>query len=420
MSNVKDGKLLAISPSMLSAFNPDTPFGCPRKGWFKYVMGLEEPSTGKQELGTALHALIEQRLTTGKRPEGEGEAYGLYVAGEKMIEEVAARKITGVEVALPAFVLGGAKLKGFVDVIHDRGIVDWKTTTDLARYGKTAEQLRTDTQLILYARACHPLLEAVQLAHGQFQTRGAKRTNLVEVAVLQESIDKQIDKVIIPQVEKIKHIIRETEPGAVDPDLRKCAMCAFKTQCPREGSAIMSFFNKLKDSDKVVPQTAAQTVDALQKSLDIVQSVLPPDAPKSESDYPAAVRAALDLGQGILPPDAPKSEPSLAADPVEAPAPKVTAPDAPKAKGRAKKSEPDTTPKATFKAVTVSRGCTINVGSFNSIRFDVSFTFEGFDPDDAFRTAYAACQARLDEEAAKYEAETAKGVTRNAKEVVSK
>lgn len=366
MSNVKDGKLLAISPSMLSAFSPDTPFGCPRKGWFKYVAGLEEPSTGKQELGTALHALIEQRLTTGKRPEGEGEAYGLYVAGEKMIEEVAARKITGVEVALPAFVLAGAKLKGFVDVIHDRGIVDWKTTTDLARYGKTAEQLRTDTQLILYARACHPLLEAVQIAHGQFQTRGAKRTNLVEVAVLQESIDKQIDKVIIPQVDRIKHIIKETEPGAVDPDLRKCAMCAFKTQCPREGSAIMSFFNKLKDSDKVVPQTAAQTVDALQKSLDIVQSVLPPDAPKSE---PALAAASL---------------------------------------------------KTSFKSVTVSRGCTINVGSFNSIRFDVSFTFEGFDPDDAFRTAYAACQARLDEEAAKYEAETAKGVTRNAKEVVSK
>lgn len=394
MSNVKDGKLLAISPSMLSAFSPDTPFGCPRKGWFKYVAGLEEPSTGKQELGTALHALIEQRLTTGKRPEGEGEAYGLYVAGEKMIEEVAARKITGVEVALPAFVLAGAKLKGFVDVIHDRGIVDWKTTTDLARYGKTAEQLRTDTQLILYARACHPLLEAVQIAHGQFQTRGAKRTNLVEVAVLQESIDKQIDKVIIPQVDRIKHIIKETEPGAVDPDLRKCAMCAFKTQCPREGSAIMSFFNKLKDSDKVVPQTAAQTVDALQKSLDIVQSVLPPDAPKSE--------------------------PALAADPVEVPAPKVTAPDAPKAKGRAKKSEPDTSLKTSFKSVTVSRGCTINVGSFNSVRFDVAYTFEGYDPDDAFKVAYAACQARLDEEAAKYEAETAKGVTRNAKEVVSK
>lgn len=390
-ANVKDGKLLAISPSMLSAFNPDTPFGCPRKGWFKYVAGLEEPSTGKQELGTALHALIKQRLTTGKRPEGEGEAYGLYVAGEQMIEEVASRKITGVEVALPAFVLAGAKLKGYVDVIHDKGIVDWKTTADLNRYGKTAEQLRTDTQLILYARACHPLLEAVQLAHGQFQTRGAKRTNLVEVAVLQESIDKQIDKVIIPQVEKIKHIIKATEPGAVDPDLRKCAMCAFKTHCPREGSAIMSFFNKLKESDKVVPQTAAQAVDALQKSLDIVQSVLPPDAPKSD--------------------------PVLAADPVDVPAPKVTAPDAPKAKGRAKKSEPVSG--AVCKSVTVSRGCTINVGSFNSIRFDVSATVEG-DFDAAYQAAFEACSRKLEEEASKYEAETAKGVTQNAKGVVSK
>lgn len=396
-ANVKDGKLLAISPSMLSAFNPDTPFGCPRKGWFKYVAGLEEPSTGKQELGTALHALIEQRLTTGKRPEGEGEAYGLYVAGEQMIEEVASRKITGVEVALPAFVLAGAKLKGYVDVIHDKGIVDWKTTADLNRYGKTAEQLRTDTQLILYARACHPLLEAVQLAHGQFQTRGAKRTNLVEVAVLQESIDKQIDKVIIPQVEKIKHIIKATEPGAVDPDLRKCAMCAFKTHCPREGSAIMSFFNKLKESDKVVPQTAAQAVDALQKSLDIVQSVLPPDAPKSD--------------------------PVLAADPVAAPpdkpvkkgrgAPKVTTPDRPS-------NTYAPAPPVTFKSVTVSKGCTINVGSFNSVRFDVSCTVESADPDGAYSEAYQLCTLRLEAEAAKYEAETAKGVTQNAKGVVSK
>ena len=409
-SNVRDGKLVAVSPSMLNTFDPLSSFGCARKGYFKYVLGLEEPSTGKQELGTQLHALIEHRLTTGVRPSGEGEALGLYLAGEKIIERVAARAIVGVEQALPPFILVGVKLKGFVDVITEDGIVDWKTTSDINRYGKTAEDLTTDLQMLLYARACHPLLDEVKLAHGQFQTRGARRAEFVEVSVTQKAIDTQLDKVIIPLVERVKSIVAEPSVSDVDPDYRKCQMCAFRAQCPKEGtSAIMSFFSKMSPKIGTTPQTEAETVAVLTESLAIIEAakVTPPDAPASVPELaadPVKVTPEEEVAlQAIV---EPKKERKVRA-------PKATAPDRP-----ANVTIPIV--EVTFTTVTVSKGVTINVGSFNSVRFDVSTTAAGPDFETCYRAAYAACTAKLDEEAEKYEAETGKGKYENAKGVVSK
>lgn len=394
--NIIDGVLVEASPSMISTFDNTTAFGCERRGWFKYVAGLEEPQTGSQSLGTELHALIESRLSTGNVPElTDNPAAGLYLSGESMIEEVASRIITGVEVPLTSFSLAGVKIKGFIDVVTNKGILDWKTTSDIKRYGKRWVDLITDTQMVLYAQGMHPALEVVTLSHGLFQTKGRQLFELVEVDVKRESLDKTTNNIIIPLLERIKEIAKFESVEQAVPNRSKCVLCPFRAQCPSTGTNIMkSFF-------------------------------------KSASESPAPVQ--------VLPPDAPPTSPALFADPppeqltiVNIPDEKAAVSPAPKrGPGRPKKSSPPPTPPTTttttqgnlpevtipsvfwttdivqtapevaVKEVTVSKGFTINLGDFNSVRFDVSVTADSSNFESAYAQLLLDVQKKLDEEAEK-------------------
>lgn len=429
--NIVDGKLVETSPTMISAFDPSARFGCERKGFYKYVMGLPDPPTGNQELGTDLHWLVEQRLKTGKTPVAENEAAGLYLAGEAMIEEVASRKIISVESPIKTFTIADVKLKGYVDVVHETGIVDWKTSSDIRRYGKTAAELATDTQMVLYGKSEHPTLERVKLAHGYFQTRGRKSTELVEVEVTQEHLDSHISKVIVPLVERIKVVAGFEDARQATPDTSKCFNCAFRPRCPQPGAeTVMSFFSKVlkKDESASAPSSVA---------------VLPPDAPKSD---PEKAAAPVEGFSPVPPPrkmkieDVPEEKPELKSMTVTEFA-KTAEPEKrkpgrpPGAKNKPKEmpeilkqkemvgpnlkrfEESESNPaERQFESVTVSMGCTVNVGNFNSVRFDVAVTSK----QHTYEEVYAEVKRRLDAEAEKYEAEIDKNNKTNAKGVVSK
>ena len=50
-------------------------------------------------------------------------------------------------------------------MVTEDGIIDWKTSSDIRRYGKTPADLAKDTQMILYAQAEHADRLTVKLAH---------------------------------------------------------------------------------------------------------------------------------------------------------------------------------------------------------------------------------------------------------------
>ena len=411
--NIVEGTLVEVSPSMISTFDGDSAFGCERRGWFKYVAGLPEQVTGNQALGTSLHKLIEQRLKSCKKPEVvDNEAAGLYLAGESMIEEIAARNILSVEEQLCAFEIAGVKLKGFIDVVTEDGIVDWKTTSDINKYGKTAEELTTDTQMILYAKSVHPRLSRVSLAHGQFQTRGRAKARLVETSVTQGHIDKQINDVIIPAVNRIKEVATFTTAEQATPTRTKCFSCAFRAHCSTdEANTVKSFFKSFVTASG-------------DSSVNLPAPVIPPDAPHSK----------LELAAEIQPPAQPELREELGFPPVVT----TTTTDAPKRRGRPPKSAPSAAlaseqgqviapapasavdSGALVKAVTVSRGFTVNLGQFNSARFDVSVTGEGSDFEATYALLMKLLQVKLDAEAAKFTAESEKGKFVPANTLVAK
>lgn len=407
--NVKDGVLVEMSPSMLNAFDPTTSFGCERRAYFKYVMGLPEPVTGNQSLGTALHAVVEGRLQSGRVPEwGKDfappctqevwqQAMGLYITGERMVEDVAARNILKIEEPLSPFYVEGVKVKGFVDVVTDTGIIDWKTTSDLRRYGKTAEQLMSDTQMLLYAKAEHPDKDIVSLAHGQFQTRGRAQSNFVEVHVSQKHIDNQFDNVIVPLVKRIKEVVAMPSVETAAPDRKKCFNCAFRTQCPNEdgADAMASFFSKLKSA---TPKTEAETVELLTKSIEAVTtpeppaeeleklfaSIKPPDAPQSEDKGTIPPPRRMKIVD-VEPAVEIKTTPPPSSVEVALPSPAVTTPDSPAAKrGRPRGSKNKTeflTPEEdvapSIRTVSVTKGATLNLGNYNSVKFEFTLVAEG-------------------------------------------
>lgn len=444
--SVESGVLKSISPSSINKFDASAPFGCQRRWWYRYVQGLDEPQSGNQFLGESLHALIEARLTKQEiSMQTDPEANGLYLAGEAMIEDVAKRRIVSVEASVLGYSLAGVKVQGYCDVVTDDGIIDWKTSSDIKRYGKTAEDLAVDTQMVMYARAFHADLPAVKLAHGQFQTKGNKRTNWVECEVTQEALASHESKVIIPLVEEMKKAAALDDVSKLPRNEKSCFNCAYKSHCPtQEGNTIMSFFKKLGTP---VSSALVDAGDMAVKSA----PVLPPDAPKSDPALAAVpVEGAVPPPRRQLIADEQEVKADLqkfdaAVERIEArkqavevmkaanatlepgepsPAPKKRG-RPPGAKNKAKEAlvapasapafnedqaamsivAPEDMSQVRIKSVTVSKGFTVNLGAFNSVRFDVSATGEGSDLELVYSTLMGEIEERLNAEAAKYESE---------------
>ena len=423
---VENGVLKQISPSSINKFDSSAAFGCERRWWFRYVKGLDEPQVGNQFLGESVHALIEARLT--KQTLGmeiDPEANGIFLAGEAMIEDVAKRKILGVEMPLADFKLDGVRVNGYVDVVTSDGIIDWKTSSDIRRYGKTEADLARDTQTAIYARAMHPDLEIVKLAHGQFQTKGNKRTAFVEVEVTQKHLADYENNVIIPLVQKMKSAASESDVRKLPRNEKSCFNCAYKTHCPSpEGESIMSFFSKMKSAP-----AASLLAGGLQNS--VTAPVLPPDASPSQPELAAkpvagfeAVPPARKMTMIDVPaPTAPATPVAIAeAAPPPAAAPVVEEPKRkpgrpPGAKNKPKETlivyaAPAPTSAATseaaaplLKSVTVTKGYTVNLGAFNNVRFEVSATAEGSDYEQVEASLLSLVEASLEREASKYRAE---------------
>lgn len=457
--SVESGVLKSISPSSINKFDASAPFGCQRRWWYRYVQGLDEPQSGNQFLGESLHALIEARLTKQElNMQTDPEANGLYLAGETMIEDVAKRRIVAVEASVLGYSLAGVKVQGYCDVVTEDGIIDWKTSSDIKRYGKTAEELAVDTQMVMYARAFHPDLPKVKLAHGQFQTKGNKRTNWVECEVTSEALASHESKVIIPLVEEMKKAAALDDVSKLPRNEKSCFNCAYKSHCPtQEGNTIMSFFKKMPQNTGIpVSSALVDAGDMAVKSAPI----LPPDAPKSDPEKAAVPvegftavpppRRQLIVDEQEVKTDLQKFDAAVerieaqkqakevmaaanaAAIEEDRAAMGITPEPAPKKRGRppgaknkAKETlvapasapafnedqaamsivAPEDMSQVRIKSVTVSKGFTVNLGSFNNVRFDVSVTGEGSDLELVYSTLMGEIEERLNAEAAKYESE---------------
>lgn len=417
---------LIISPSQIESFDHASPFGCERKWWLKSILKWPEPQSEAMGLGDELHATIEHYL--GARPEAprSPRAQELFAAGKHIVDDVKP-DVYAVEEWMQ-LELDGCLVRGRIDLLLGRfgvhTILDWKTTSSIEKYAKSAHSLKTNTQLVLYADYVKQKYECgnpLTLSHVYFQTRGTTRAERISTQVTHEALDSHTQNVIVPLIRRMKQVARVEDVSQTNADTSKCRMCAFNTRCPKE-----SILPSLRERLAAFKPTAAEVAAT-----------------------PAAPPA-------VVPPDAPKSEPALAADPVEGfsptPPPKAQA-QVPvtefkkelgienkmvevergvdgqavsmKKRGRPRKMKFEDVPADapavaapievdkrgapapvfySVKKVTLSHGLTLNMGNFNSARVDVSMEAEvGEDVSTVLDALSMQIRARLNQELEPYQ-----------------
>lgn len=427
---VTDGRLTRASASLLNSFDPSTRFGCERRGWFKYVAGKAEPQTGNQELGVALHKMNEQFLL-GKEPE-PSIASELFEKGRLYLKNLRAAGVAMSIEAPIATEIAGVPFDGFCDLSLSTPIlgqiIDWKTTSSIKKYGKTPEQLAKDAQMLIYARALHPTAEHVDLIHGQYQTKGAPDFNVSAACVSKKEIDTQINSVIIPLVERIKGVVGEKNVTKLTRNPKACFNCPHRAYCPSdEAIQFMSIFSRyhaaptqaLPNAPSALPENPRRhpqmTIEPGPVPTPEVTAPAPaeaelapapqptpppadPDRGTAQSSGPLIAANPLKRGRGRPPGSGKKVEFSMPPEPVESE--KNSLPGLSAGTPMSVVCAPG--PGIQFESVTFSYGATVNMGSFNSVRIDVSMTAKHTgDPDAAFQAVMDKVKEKVEIEMAK-------------------
>lgn len=421
MKPIENGIVQVISPSMLDSFDASTPFGCERRGWYKYVAGIKEPQSDNMVLGEQLHSTLEKMLTG----QSVGEVPSLV---ETLVKQSASwiagieKRIVGVEQPMPeGFTVQGIPVspRSRCDAVTDEpSIIDWKTTSDIEKYGKTPGQLARNTQMLIYARAFHPTAEKVILRHGQFQTKGKPLFRVSEVTLDRKTLDSNFESITIPLVERIQQVARETEARAVAANRNACRMCPHRGICPADKeNPLMSIFAKFKqqtpanpaaqpitppDAPKSDPALAAKPVEGFQKPATKHQFVevleAAPVAPVVEAPAPAPAPVVEEKRRPGRPPGS-RNKPK-----VTTPAPISPTVTTGGADIILACKDPDPASEIQFESVTVSYGLTLKLGdgkSYEFVRLDCSMTAKGPDADATYEAVLARVKAKVEEEVTK-------------------
>jgi CRISPR/Cas system-associated exonuclease Cas4 (RecB family) len=228
-------ELLKVSPTSLSSFDVDTAFGCKRKWWFKYVMGLREPQNPGAVKGDKVHKVLEALLTRPVEDTQEFDREALYIATSagEYIEQMRKDGDWHIEVSLEEKkLLPGCVLVGRIDALHSRSktIRDWKTMKSL-QYAKPSMMLDQDLQMQLYAASVADEGEHINIEHINLTTeRPYQSLRTFSVSTPEKRavvLDKALALADGMRIYKTISDVNDTEP-----DRSKCRFCAFKDRCP--------------------------------------------------------------------------------------------------------------------------------------------------------------------------------------------
>lgn len=209
---------------------------CPRLWWRMYGTGRLDESSDAMELGKRFHAEVEESLIHGRAlpseefPELEDYTQALLDHFDGYEVEVPVSTVAACQRELPIHRSGielewaGVPVSGFIDVAHDHGVHDHKTTKN--GYKKDKVDLTLDLQMIAYAQwwfLYHPSEAWCELSHGYYFKQPRKmdlrRWILPRPSrVSRGYVLKYVKEVIEPTVERMEELAN------LHPDWKEVAM----------------------------------------------------------------------------------------------------------------------------------------------------------------------------------------------------
>lgn len=254
-------RLIQTSASQMETFNL-----CKRKWWLERVRGLRTPSSSSQVFGTVLHAVCERYLSAddlGRDPK-TGEPVDLYPDGWHIAHnkyggppdgEATPEEQTIIRRLIAAAIEGGVLVRqpgreiehefrdiivegdetagtatvtivGFIDYLHEEGIEDHKTTSNM-RYAKSSKALRENTQMLIYARAVIEKMKAegkspperINLRHNQFcKNPNDTRVRKTEAVVTRQEVERHWQEVVVENAKEMDNLRRNADCWSYIPD----------------------------------------------------------------------------------------------------------------------------------------------------------------------------------------------------------
>lgn len=280
--NVVGGELRWLSATIISAADPTQTGGCYRRWHGRYVEGWEDPGTGSQALGQAVHKVAEGYLRgEGWKPH-DAKALRIAMAGARYLtphlgerlriehplltpEQV--RQIVANE--RPTIVLtaaGGVPVAGHVDLYRrselyvtptgeiredEPGtveVLDHKTTKAL-KWAKTGPQLLDTVQMVLYAEYAARRWNAqhLRLSHVYYTTQGTPEALKATTCVPRDDIAKRWER--IDRVAGTLVQIARVKPGGfntVEANTGSCRAfnrpCAYANRCDAQREKYLTDF----------------------------------------------------------------------------------------------------------------------------------------------------------------------------------
>ena len=290
-----------VSVSQIAAFDPTQPAGCPRRWWFRYVAGKLEPETASKSKGKDFHASIEHYLKTGEdvlSPEVRAGKH-LIRRGEKQY----------VEVQIPDQIFrlkldfAGVYLSGRIDLldcgtVHLDGegaevsedvieVLDWKTTSSIAAYGKSGAALLTDPQMVGYGLAvlnADKYADRVRLSHVYFQTRGQKLAAKRTIVATRDHLEGEHRR-LTAVVSDMQRVAEISDASEVPKNLLACSAyggCPHASYCPKtEAELLKNIWRTPMSLRRATPAPQTQVTPTQQPA---------PDAPPAQAVHTAPVQ----------------------------------------------------------------------------------------------------------------------------------
>jgi CRISPR/Cas system-associated exonuclease Cas4 (RecB family) len=342
MSDFEGHKWPHVSASQFKTYSM-----CQRKWHIERFSGLpRSPSTPNQTLGTNIHTVLENYIRDGvdfpQTREGE--------IAKSALDFLPPQKVTVVEKKINLTGMGmSPPLIGFIDAYvppeHTTDgipeVIDYKSTKSW-KWAKSAEDLKTDLQMLPYAAAglemSPPVNDKIRISHIQLLTEGGTESRKVSTVLGIKHVIDEFQKLVTlagemkttSKIEDMNDVPGNTNAcGAFGgcPYLEICSLANQKNRTPFANIGHIKQEKDMKQNDKLAALLA--------KKRGVTASPVVGDSPKAEI-------------VGITPPDAPEAkvaeptpeptkvaeptpEPTKVAEPTPEPT-KVAEPKAPKAK----------------------------------------------------------------------------------------
>ena len=303
-------KIHHVSASQFKTFSM-----CKRKWYIEKCTDAPRPEPSKAVvLGSDVHAVLEAYLRDGVEPDEETRAgriaaSGLHLLPEGVLEIETEIKLQDIE----------PPLLGYIDVLDLTEpwmpvVIDHKTTSSWD-WTKTEEELKSDPQMIAYARYALDQCTAadtVEVCHIQYITKGAPEARRVAAVISREHVNEHWEKLKKVAAEiKATSLLDEVED--VEPNLSACGAfggCPYADTCAALGDSQSPFagietIKTEKDNDMkrrladILQDRKDRVAKAATLSQNTAPSILSQDAAPRTEEEPAPVNGTMTFAEPV-------------------------------------------------------------------------------------------------------------------------